>query len=226
MKKNLIVVGVNGNLGMGVTKHLLKDGYDKYYLIDRKVVEFVKDIENIKVITVSDLSNEDSVVHMFDQINLNLDDEYFLFSTVGGFDSSPIIDMDYSKWKAMFALNSNISFLLAKHFSKLVSKSAGGSICFTSAITAKEPSKNKSAYGASKAALEYMVKTLAIESKEYGLSCNAIAPYILDTTENREWVDEKSLLTNPLEVGYVVNQIFDRYKLISGNVIELRGKVF
>ncbi len=225
MKRYLIAVGANGTLGKGVTEYMLTKNYDRFYLVDRKDITLGNSRNDVLEIKVNDLTDESEVEKLFGQIDVDEQGQYFLFSSIGGFFSSPVSETDYEKWKFMFSLNTNVSFLLAKHFSKLVAKCKSGSICFTSALTAKQAEANKSAYGASKAALEYMVKTLAAEGRKIGLSANALAPYILDSPENREWVKDLSLLTNPQDVGNLISDLFNNYKFVSGNIIELKGKL-
>ncbi len=105
-----------------------------------------------------------------------------LFSTIGGFTGGKKIwETEVGYFDRMINMNLKTNFLIAKYFSLLVRKLDSGSICLTSAYTGLFPEEGKGVYGASKAALIHLVKTLAEEGKEIKLSANAIAPFIIDT---------------------------------------------
>lgn len=224
MKKILIVFGASGNLGKAILPELKNGNYDMYYLFGRNIKE--NSIENIHYINVVDLTNEDDVIEAFSKVKYSSEDNLFLLSTVGGFFGGQTIDeIDYSDWLKIMNLNLNTSFLIAKHFIKIVKKVEAGSLCFISAKTSLSPEANKSAYGISKNALNYLVQTLAIEGKEFNISANAIAPYIIDSEENRKWVKSRQDLVHPSEIGKLVNQIFDSFSFISGNIFVLPGSI-
>ncbi len=57
------------------------------------------------------------------------------------------------------------------------------------------------------------------------MSANAVAPYIIDSEENRKWVENIKDLVHPAEIGKFVNQIFSSFSFISGNIFVLPGSV-
>ena len=124
----------------------------------------------------------------------------------------------------MMNMNLKTSFLIAKYFSLLVKKSHSGSICLTSAHTGLVAESGKAVYGSSKAALIHLIKTLAEEGKEINLSANAIAPFIIDTSANREWMKDADYEAwiKPAEIGELVDSIFQNYRLMSGNIYQLK----
>ena len=200
MKKILLIFGANGSLGKGITKVLSEKNYDDIYLFDFEKPETVSGKH--KFVVIDDLSVEENVEEAFSYVERENNAVYFLYSTIGGFGGGTgIEDYDYDEWRNMFDKNLNTNFLLAKYFSKLVSDKNEGSVCFTSALTGVNPEKNKSAYGISKSALIYLVKTLAKEGKENNITANCIAPRVLDTEENREWVKDASIMVNVEAVG-------------------------
>ena len=220
MKKELIIFGADGNLGKGVSKVLTKKGFDKIYLVGRKNTDHLD--ENLLFIQSKDLLLEENVKKVFSEIAPAKDKIFFLLSTIGGYSGGKILwEIEQKDWESLFKINVEISFLIAKYFSLLVKESAGGSICFTSALTSFNAESKKSLYGASKAALNYLVQTLALEGKEINLSANAIAPIILDTKENREWVKDSTLLIKMNEIGELIYNLFDNFRIVSGNIIKL-----
>ena len=226
MKKELLIFGSNGELGKGVTECLKSKDYDKVYLFASKHPEEEPDPTTIKIIT-NDLSIESNVEKAFSNLTPSKDTVFYLFSTIGGFTGgkkiweTPVEDFD-----KMINMNLKTSFLIAKYFSLLVKESHSGSLFFTAAYTGLFPESGKTVYGASKAALIYLVKTLAKEGKEIKMSVNAIAPFIIDTTANRKWMadaDYSSWLKS-LEAGEIIHSVFNNYNLITGNVISIKDK--
>lgn len=222
MKKEILIFGSNGALGKGVTDSFLKKDYNKYYLFDFH--PRIKNGNNIVQLEVNDLSVEENVKKAFENINPSKETAYFLFSTVGGFAGGKSVwETDYLDWDKMMAINLKTSFLISKYFSILVKNSHSGSICFTAAFTGLSAEPKKAAYGASKSALIHLVETLAEEGKEIRLSANAVAPYIIDTPANRDWMknsDFESWII-PEEVGEFIHSIFTNYHFITGNIFKL-----
>ena len=223
MKQKLLIFGSSGALGNGVTEVFLKKNYDEFYLFDFKHTE--PSHKNINRIIVKDLSEEENVKIAFSKIIPSKDTAYFLFSTIGGFSGGKKVWETLSgDFDRMISMNLKTNFLIAKYFSLLVKGSHSGSICFTSAYTGLVEETGKAVYGSSKAALIHLVKTLADEGKVIKLSCNALAPFIIDTPSNREWMakaDFKEWIT-PAEIGEFVESIFKNYNMLSGNIFQLK----
>ena len=191
MKKELLIIGSNGALGKGITKVMLDKDYDKIFLFDSKTNESAAKHQNVVNVQISDLSIEANVEKAFGDIHPDKNKLFFLYTTIGGYSGGEYLwGTNFDEWSKMLNINLTTSFLIAKYFSKLVSESGGGSICFTSAYTGLVPQKKSAAYGVSKAGLIHLVKSLALEGEAIKLSVNGIAPYMIDTEANREWGKE------------------------------------
>lgn len=225
MKKELLIVGTSGALGKESIGLFLQKDYDKLYLLGSKSVE----VNSSKAdnIIIKDLSVEKNVIDALDKVKPAKDKFFFLFSTVGGFFGGKALwETDLKDWDKMMDINLKTSFLLAKHFTKLVKDSAGGAICFISAYTGLSAEKKKAAYGISKSGLIHLVKSLALEGYEINLSVNAIAPYIIDTMENRKWMADADFRKwiKPKEIAEVAHSLFKNFNYITGNVLTLKER--
>jgi len=226
MHKELLIFGSNGALGSGVTDVLLKKNYNKIYLFDFHPKKNISSDKAVNI-QIEDLSVEENAIKAFSNIKPSKKNAYFLFSTVGGFaGGNKVWETNTDEWPEMMNKNLITSFNIAKYFAKLVKGSHSGSICFTSAFVGISPEKEKAAYGASKSALIHLVETLAKEGNDICLSANAIAPYIIDTPANREWMKDEDfeLWTKPSEIGELVHRIFESYNFLSGNILKLKGR--
>lgn len=228
MQKVLLIFGSNGALGKGATGVLAKKDFDKIFLFDFDIQQSEVTGKNIEKIEIKDLTKEENVIRAFASIKPDKNTYYFLFSTIGGFwGGQTVWETKLEDWERMINLNLTANFLIAKHFSWLVKGSAGGSICLTAAYTAENPEAMKGAYGVSKAALVHLVKTLSLEGQNINLSANSIAPYIIDTPANRNWMpdaDYKNWI-KPEEIGETVCSLFSNFKYVSGAVITLKEKI-
>lgn len=226
MDKKLIIFGANGALGKGVTKTLLTKKFDEIYLFDFKFDEEIS-IPKVKQFIVKDLSIENNVISSMFEVKTTNKTQLFLYSTIGGYyGGTAVWETEEIDFDRMIQMNIKTNYLIAKHFSLLVKRSYSGSICFTSAYTAKHPEDLKFAYGSSKSALNFMVETLSSEGNRINLSVNAIAPFIIDTPANREWIKnaDYSSWMKPEEIGELVSSLFENHNFISGNIIELKNR--
>jgi glucose 1-dehydrogenase len=74
-------------------------------------------------------------------------------------------------------LNLGGSFFLAQTAAKQMrEQNEGGSILFTSSVTAHQAHRHLTAYGMSKAALEMLARSLVLELSPYRITVNAVAP--------------------------------------------------
>lgn len=226
MKRHLLIFGANGFLGKGITSILTQKNYDRVYLFDFKF-DSEPTLQNVSHHLIEDLSKEENAKAAFSNIKVEKDNCYFLYSTIGGFlGGKKIWETGIDDFERMISINLKTNFLIAKHFSAIVKESEGGSICFTSAFVGSHPEKDKSVYGASKAAISHLVKSFAMEGNQIRLSVNAIAPYTLDTPENRKWMKDSDIEQSIKleEIGELVSAVFENFNFISGNIFELKHR--
>ncbi len=222
MKKILILFGSTGTLGKFAVEYFLDEDFDFYYFVSRKSFSIQHHKSNYKIILTDDLSIENNVERVFSQIDKEISCKYFLFSTIGGFEgSSKIWETESETWERMIKINLTSSFFIAKHFAKLISNTGGGSICFTSAESSFNHEIGKIAYGISKNGINYLIKSLANEGKEILLTANGVAPFAIDTAENRGWIEDATKLTSTKKICDAVNDFFINHPKISGKISHL-----
>jgi NAD(P)-dependent dehydrogenase (short-subunit alcohol dehydrogenase family) len=226
MKRVLLIFGANGALGKGITQVLTKKDFSKIYLFGSKLDD-LPEPDNIEKVQTKDLSIEENVIDAFSRVKPSKDLLFFLYSTVGGYAGGKNIwETNSDEFDKMININFKSNFFIAKHFSRVVKESAGGSICFTAAYVGISPAKKKAAYSSSKAALIHLVKVLSLEGEEIRMTANAVAPFIIDTAANREWMPEADYekWVKPEEIGDLVNNIFNNFNFITGNIITVTDR--
>jgi NAD(P)-dependent dehydrogenase (short-subunit alcohol dehydrogenase family) len=224
MQKDLLIFGAYGALGSGITEVMIQKDYDKLYLFDFKIGGKAIRKENIINVDIEDLSIEENVIKAFQSVIINKEKYYFLFSTVGGFSGGKNLwETESVELDKMINMNLKSSFFIAKHFSKIVKECKGGSLCFTAALTGIQPEKKKAAYGIAKSGLVHLVKTLSLEAEKINMTVNGIAPYVIDTPANREWMKNSSYdeWVKPEELGELAHSLFSNFYFITGNIITI-----
>jgi 3-oxoacyl-[acyl-carrier protein] reductase len=83
--------------------------------------------------------------------------------------------------REQFEVNFFSVFLFTQYISKFMTKQKSGSIINVASTAGEDGNPGKSAYGASKAAIIAMTKSIAAELGEFGVRANCIAPGVTET---------------------------------------------
>lgn len=160
----VVVTGATGGLGPAVVKAFERAG-DQVIPVSSKV---------------ADLTNAAQTRDFFSRTG-HVD---ILVHVTGGF-AEGTDDVDV--WRRMFDLN----FHAALHAILAVlpgMKAAGaGRIVAVGSRAGEQLAAGVGAYGVSKAALHALVKQLALEAKDSGVTVNAVLPGTIDTPATRSW---------------------------------------
>lgn len=84
----------------------------------------------------------------------------------------------------------HMSQLVARH---MVQRGGGGNIIFISSVQAEMPLAHSVAYGAAKAGLNHLSRTLAVELSEHRINVNTIEPGWTDTPGEHETFSEEAI---------------------------------
>ncbi|PYX24734.1 MAG: hypothetical protein DMG82_07555 [Acidobacteria bacterium] len=123
-------------------------------------------------------------------------------------------------------MNLNSTFQILRATIPVLRKTGGGRIVAIGSRAALEPGANVGAYSASKAAMVSLIRTVAAENKDAGMTANAILPGTMDTPSNRvampkadfsKWVPTETI------AGLVVWLARDAGKDVNGAVIPVYG---
>jgi NAD(P)-dependent dehydrogenase (short-subunit alcohol dehydrogenase family) len=138
-----------------------------------------------------------------------------------------VAEMDDATWQRMFDSNLNSAFHILRAVIPEMRKAGSGRIIAISSRQAEEPAPTIGAYSASKAALVSLMKTVALENKDAGITANVILPGTMDTPANRkdmpgadvsQWVQPGSV------ASLIVWLASDAGKDVTGAAIPVYGR--
>jgi NAD(P)-dependent dehydrogenase (short-subunit alcohol dehydrogenase family) len=110
-----------------------------------------------------------------------------LVHILGGFGGGQAVAETSDKtWDGMMTLNLRVAFCAMRAVLKPMTAAKYGRIVAVGARAAMEPMPNYAAYSVSKAALVALVKNVAAENKDLGITANVVLPSTIDTPLNRQ----------------------------------------
>jgi len=183
--KIALVTGANGGLGSFVTKALLEAGA-KVVGVSRKIQQSDFDGASFTALPaeISTAAGANSVVGAVVDRFGRLD---VVVHTVGGFaGGQSIAETDDATFQRMFDQNLNSTFYLLRAVLPAMRKTGNGRIVAIGSRAALEPGPRVGAYSASKAAMVSLIRTVALENKDVGITANVILPGTIDTPANRK----------------------------------------
>ena len=186
--RSALVTGGGSGIGLGTARRLAADGAavtiagrteSRLVAATAEIAAAVPDAKVGHV--VADVTVESDVERAV-AVAAGADGLDVCFACAGGsLHGGPIVASDVDGWRATVDLNLVGTFLTIKHAGAAMIAGGGGSIIAMSSIAGHTTHRYMSAYCASKAAIEMLVKCAADELGEHGVRVNAVQPGIVDT---------------------------------------------
>lgn len=114
---------------------------------------------------------------------------HVLVNNAGIFSSSPVDETAVEDFRRVLDVNVIGVFLGCKHGVRTMKTQGGGSIINLSSVTGLRGQVGGAAYGASKAAVKMLSKTVALEGAAHAIRCNSIHPGIIESPMLRAAMD-------------------------------------
>ena len=188
--KTVVVTGAAGGMGLATISLLLKYNVDILALDIQKPNK--KLLQNKRVTYRQiDLVNELELTRTIKEFIKKYKRIDYLVNTTGvlwfGKDVSAV-DLDLRVWDQVFNINLKTMVLLSKLIIPVMKKNKFGSMVHISSVDALSgDDKPQDAYGASKAAMIRLSKSLAIQFGSYNIRSNCILPGAVETPMQSRW---------------------------------------
>ena len=106
---------------------------------------------------------------------------HVVVNNAGIFTSAPVDETPVEDFRRVLDVNVIGVFLGCKHAVRTMKQVGGGSIINLSSVTGLRGQVGGAAYGASKAAVKMLSKTVALEGAAHAIRCNSIHPGIIES---------------------------------------------
>lgn len=177
-----VVTGGVGDIGSAIALELANSGWD-LVLQDIRDQEFGLDrASQISAATGQNVSYQQvdqcdpvAMASAFSEISPEL-----VVITAATVKAQPFIEIELDAWRNQIDLNLTGSFIAAQTAAKtMLANSVKGHVIFISSWVASRPWPEITAYTASKAGVEQLMRQMALELAPKGIRANAIAPGIV-----------------------------------------------
>jgi len=245
--KVALVTGASAGIGKSIALQLLKDGY--HVAITGRSLKTLEsafpkeEVDQTRIFCIqADATNFESYSQIVAGTILAFGQLDLLVNNVGGATLKQTIETStLADWNEAISLNATSVFFTIQAAIPHLKKSSCGTIVNFSSILASRPIPGLGPYSASKAAVEMLTKTVAMELAPFGIRVLCISPATIQTNfhtnagmsfEAAEKYYEASKSTHPIgrigqpeDVSQLVSFLADSSKsgFMTGSVIHLDG---
>ena len=219
----VLITGANGGLGTFVTKRFLETGA-MVVGGSRKISK--EDFEGPNFVPLpADFTEPNAVRDAIASVVTRFGRLDVLVHVLGGFaGGSTVAETDDATWEQMRDLNLTSAFYVLRAAIPHLRKSGKGRAIAIGSLAAVEPHAGLGAYVTFKSALTTLVRTVALENKDSGMTANVVLPATMDTPANRKSMPgaDFSKWVQPADVADLVLWLADeRAEHINGMAIPI-----
>lgn len=177
MPRAALVTGARGGIGAAIVARLEADGWDVHGV----------DVEDADLATrEGNRAVVEAALERFGRLDA-------IVPNAGFQHVAPVRDFPEEQWDALLAVLLTSPFLLAKYAWDALAASGDGRICVVASAHALTASPFKAGYVSAKHGVLGLVKTLALEGAELGISATAVCPAFVRTPLAERQVAERGL---------------------------------
>jgi len=176
--RRLLITGAASGIGLSLLRGALADGAECAVLVrDRTEAGAVAALLPSTRIHIVDLRDVEQVAGVAREAIASLGGKIDgLACSAGVFDHRGALETDLQQWQAVLAINLTAAFEVARECGRVMAAAGRGSIVLLSSQIGSIGHPRAAAYAASKAALNGLVRALALELAGSGVRANAVAP--------------------------------------------------
>lgn len=105
----------------------------------------------------------------------------------------PFLEFRDETWFSDLAVNLTASYILGQRCARVMAKTGGGSILYTTSINAKGAGAGFASYCATKAGIVGLIQVMAVELARYNIRVNGVGPGPADTPRSVQLVGEETM---------------------------------
>jgi NAD(P)-dependent dehydrogenase (short-subunit alcohol dehydrogenase family) len=186
-----MVTGASSGLGRAFAGFLSDAGASVVLAARRadKCADAAKEISGSPLAVGLDVVDRESIEGALSSIEQKFGPVTVLVNNAGTVTNSALVDTPPENWRQVIDTNLTGTFLMTQAVSKrLIAAETSGRIVNISSMLGVTPSGHVHAYAASKAGINQLTRTSALELARHDISVNAISPGYIETDLNRDFL--------------------------------------
>ena len=220
-KDIILIIGASSDIGMDLIKNLDEDILilAHYNSSSESLIELSTQIKNTLVPLQADLSSEDEITSLLNNIEENYGiPNKIVHLAAPKFENIRFKDLVWDSFQNDINISlKSLVLILNRFLPKLAKEKKGKVVCMLSSVTLNVPPKALSQYTTVKYSLLGLIKSLASEYADKNIQINAISPSMIETkfldNINEKFV-ELSAFNHPLKRNATVDDITPVIKLL------------
>ncbi len=193
-----LVTGASRGIGAAVARRLAAGGADLGLVARSRsgleaLAEELRSLGRQCLVIEADLATVEGVKDAASQALCEAAHWQILVNNAGVAHQTPLLEETAQSWDALMGVNLRAPMLLAQALVPGMIENGGGKIVNVSSVAAFLGTPGFSAYAASKAALNQLTRTMAVEWGPHKIHVNAVCPTIILTDMGRQLWDRPDM---------------------------------
>ncbi len=139
-----------------------------------------------------DVTDEDMIDAVFTSLEASELPVDVLVNSAGLIVLAPLLDLPSDAFARVMKVNVTGTFMASQRAARTMMQRGYGRIVNLSSVSGQRAGAGRVAYGTSKAAIMGLTRQFALEAGACGVTCNAIAPGVIETPMTRDTYNEKT----------------------------------
>lgn len=239
--KTAVVVGGTSGIGLALAKGLAEAGATVIPSSRRmnqveSAVAAIRDLGQPSLALTCDVTDRASLQRLHDAVCAEFGAVDILVNCAGTTKRVPTLEVTGEDWNSILETNLNGTLRACQVFGRTMIERRYGRIINIASLSSIVGLYEVAAYGASKAAVASLTKTLAVEWAKHGVCVNALVPGVFRTQLNTALLDgtprgQEFLLRTPMQrfgkveelVGAAVFLASDAASFVTGHLLVVDG---
>lgn len=190
-----IVTGASSGVGRAIAKLYAEEGA-KVVLVARSKPSLealayeIAETNGSAIAMPADVTSESEIEAVVDETARKFGSLDILVNNAGVTTRLPTEELPLETWKQVIDVNVTGVFICAKAALRVMKRQGRGRIINVGSVAAKSPRPNAVAYTTSKAALEGLTRSLAIDGRDHGVTASVLQP---GNTQSALWRERVAL---------------------------------
>ena len=203
--KIALVTGGTKGIGRAIALRLASEGCDVAvnYLRNRENARAIQEeleAHGVRAVAIrGNVGNDEHVNRIFSEVESKLGGLDYLVSNAAVGALKPTVEITSKDWEKSVNVIARATLLAAQNAAKLMRERGGGAIVALTSMGSVRYIPEYAAVGASKAALEALVRYLAVELSHFNIRANTVAGGITDTESLSYFPSRERLVKHALE---------------------------